>query len=93
MVACLKSGSAYYSPSAGVIEMIKCVKEDKRSVLAVSAFLEGEYGITGCFLGVPAVIGKDGIIRVEEYALGGDELKQLGESARKTKEVIARSRN
>lgn len=89
IVSYLKTASAYYSPSAGVFEILKSIKEDSKNILCVSAFLEGEYGISDCFLGVPARIGKDGILEIVELKLENEEEKALKKSADKTKAVLS----
>ena len=89
IVAHLKTGSAYYSPSAGVLEIITAIKDDSRKTLCVSAFLEGEYGIEGCFLGVPAKIGKDGIVAIDKLKIEDEEIKALQVSAQKTKSLLS----
>ncbi len=89
IVSYLKTGSAYYSPSAGVFEILKSIKEDSKKILCVSAFLEGKYGISDCFLGVPARIGKDGISKIVELDLEKEELRALKESAEKTRGTLS----
>jgi len=89
IVSYLKTGSAYYSPSAGVLEILKAIKEDSNRVMCVSAYLDGEYGIKDCFIGVPARIGKKGIVEIIDIHLDNDELSTLRESAKKTKDAIS----
>lgn len=89
IVSYLKSGSAYYSPSAGVFEILKAIKDDSGKVLCVSAYLDGEYGIKGCFLGVPAKIGKSGIEKIVDLKIDRDESEALRLSAEKTKKEVA----
>lgn len=89
IVASLKTGSAYYSPSAGVYEILCAIKNNSSKTLSVSTLLEGEYGIKGCFLGVPAEIDKNGIKKVIEVELSGDEIAALRDSANKTIEVLS----
>jgi len=88
IVANLKMGSAYYSPSAGVLEILKAINEDSGKVLCVSTLLEGEYGISGCFLGVPVRIGKAGILEIVQLDLEEEESKALKLSAEKTKQTL-----
>jgi malate dehydrogenase len=87
LVALYKTGSAYYAPAATSILMAESYLKDKKRVLPCAAFLEGEYGITGYYFGVPVVIGAGGVERVMEVKLSGEEnalvLKSL-ESVKKT---------
>jgi malate dehydrogenase len=81
IVGLLKTGSAYYAPSAAAARMAKAVAEDSGQVMPVCAWVDGEYGISGVYLGVEAEIGATGIRRVVETALTGDELAALREAA------------
>ncbi len=75
IVELLKTGSAFYSPAASAIAMAESYLKDKKRVMACAAFLEGEYGVDGLYVGVPVVIGKGGIERVIEIELAPDEKK------------------
>jgi malate dehydrogenase len=75
IVELLKTGSAFYSPAAAAIAMAESYLKDKKRVLACAAYLEGEYGVDGLYVGVPVVIGKGGIERVIEIELAADERK------------------
>ena len=77
VVALLKTGSAYYAPSAAAARMAKAVKEDSGAVMPVCAWVDGEYGISGVYLGVEAEIGKVGVKKVVETALTSSELEAL----------------
>ena len=77
IVALLKTGSAYYAPSAAAARMAKAVIEDSGAVMPVCAWVDGEYGISGVYLGVEAEIGKEGIRKVVESRLSADELENL----------------
>ena len=77
VVALLKTGSAYYAPSAAAARMAKAVKEDSGAVIPVCAWVDGEYGISGVYLGVEAEIGKVGVKKVVETALNANELEAL----------------
>ena len=77
VVALLKTGSAYYAPSAAAARMAKAVKEDSGAVMPVCAWVDGEYGISGVYLGVEAEIGKGGIRKVVETKLTATELEAL----------------
>lgn len=80
IVSYLGSGSAYYAPSAGVFRMLKAVIDDTREMLPCSCLLQGEYGIKGIYLGVPARIGREGVVEILTLKLTKDE-KQLLETA------------
>jgi malate dehydrogenase len=77
----LKTGSAYYAPSAAAARMAKAVAEDSGAVLPVCAWVDGEYGISGVYLGVEAEIGRTGVRRVVERDLSGTELAALRQAA------------
>jgi malate dehydrogenase len=81
VVALLKTGSAYYAPSAAAARMAKAVKEDSGAVMPVCAWVDGEYGISGVYLGVEAEIGKSGIRKVVESALTPSEVEALNSAA------------
>ncbi len=81
VVALLKTGSAYYAPAAAAARMVRAVAEDSGVVLPVCAWMQGEYGISDVYLGVPAEIGRDGVRRVIELDLAADELAALKEAA------------
>ena len=81
VVALLKTGSAYYAPSAAAARMARAVIEDSGAVMPVCAWVDGEYGISGVYLGVEASIGREGVRKVEETALTESELAALKEAA------------
>jgi len=81
VVALLKTGSAYYAPSAAAARMARAVVEDSGEVMPVCAWVDGQYGISGVYLGVEAAIGKEGVKRVEETDLTDTELAALKEAA------------
>ena len=81
VVALLKTGSAYYAPSAAAARMAKAVAEDSGEVMPVCAWVDGEYGISGVYLGVEAEIGAEGVKRVVETDLDADERASLQEAA------------
>ena len=81
VVALLKTGSAYYAPSAAAARMAKAVIEDSGAVMPVCAWVDGEYGIQGVYLGVEAEIGKSGVRKVVETALTDSEIASLKEAA------------
>lgn len=88
IVNLLGNGSAYYAPAAALVEMIEAILKDQRRVLPTIAYLEGEYGYEGIYLGVPTIIGKDGIEQIIELELTKDEKSQLEKSANSVKEVM-----
>jgi malate dehydrogenase len=81
VVALLKTGSAYYAPSAAAARMARAVMEDSGAVMPVCAWVDGEYGINGVYLGVEAEIGREGVRRVVEGDLSETELSGLREAA------------
>ncbi len=83
----LKTGSAYYAPSAAAVEMADAIFNDKKKILPCAAYLEGEYGINGLFVGVPVVLGKDGIEKIIELNLTPEELAALKKSAASVAEL------
>jgi len=89
IVALLKTGSAFYSPATAAIQMAEAYLLDKKQVLPCAAYLEGEYGYSGFYLGVPAQIGAGGIERILELKLTADEKKALDVSAEHVKELVA----
>jgi malate dehydrogenase len=89
VVGLLKTGSAYYAPSAAAARMARAVHEDSGAVLPVCTWVDGEYGIYGVYLGVPAELGREGIRRVVETPLADSELVELRKAAEavRTKQV------
>ncbi len=81
IVNLLKTGSAFYAPSAAVAQMVDAIALDKRRILPCAALLEGEYGVDGLFIGVPVVLGANGIEKILEIELTGEEQAQLKHSA------------
>ncbi|HEV3485427.1 MAG TPA: malate dehydrogenase [Vicinamibacterales bacterium] len=84
----LKTGSAYYAPSAGAVEMAEAIVRDHKRVLPCSAWLEGEYGMRGLFLGVPCKLGRRGLERIIEVELTADERAALAKSAEAVREPM-----
>ncbi|MGO9438952.1 MAG: malate dehydrogenase [Terriglobales bacterium] len=89
IVKYLKTGSAYYAPSAAVTEMAEAILKDKKKILPCAAYLEGEYGIHGLFVGVPCKLGTRGIEDVWEIRLTDEEMAALKKSADSVKELVA----
>ena len=77
----LKTGSAYYAPSAGAVQMAEAIARDQKRILPCSAWLQGEYGMTGLFLGVPCKLGRKGLEKIIEVELTADERAALKKSA------------
>jgi malate dehydrogenase len=88
IVKYLKTGSAYYAPSAATVEMVESILRDKKKVLPCAAYLEGEYGINGLFVGVPVKLGSDGIEKIYEVKLMAEEKQALDKSAAAVKELV-----
>jgi len=88
IVKYLKTGSAYYAPSAAAVEMVESILKDKKKVLPCAAYLEGEYGIHGLYVGVPVKLGSKGIERIYELRLTAEEKAQLAKSAAAVEELI-----
>jgi malate dehydrogenase len=88
IVALLKTGSAYYAPSAAVVEMVSAILQDKKKVLPCAAYLEGEYGIKGLFVGVPVKLGEKGVEQVIEIKLTPEENAALQKSAAAVRELV-----
>jgi malate dehydrogenase len=84
----LKTGSAYYAPSAAAVEMAESIIKDKKKVLPCAAYLEGEYGINGLFVGVPVKLGAGGIEKIYEIKLSAEESAALHKSADAVKELV-----
>ncbi len=85
----LKTGSAYYAPSAGAVQMAEAIVNDQRRILPCAAWLEGEYGMKGLFLGVPCKLGRNGLEKVIEVELTSDEKAALQKSADAVREPMA----
>ena len=88
IVAFLKTGSAYYAPAAAAVEMADSILRDKKKVLPCAAYLEGEYGINGLFVGVPCKLGANGIEKIYEIKLTEDESAALHKSAAAVQELV-----
>jgi malate dehydrogenase len=88
IVKYLKTGSAYYAPAASAVEMAESILRDKKKVLPCSAYLEGEYGINGLFVGVPCKLGAGGIEKIYEIKLTDEETAALHKSSGAVKELV-----
>ncbi|MBA3014710.1 MAG: malate dehydrogenase [Desulfobulbaceae bacterium] len=76
----LKTGSAFYTPGLSAVEMAEAILKDTKRVLPCAAYVDGEFGISGCFIGVPVVLGAGGVERIIEFALTPEEKAALAES-------------
>ena len=88
IVKYLKTGSAYYAPSAAAVEMAESILKDKKKVLPCAAYLEGEYGINGLFVGVPVKLGAAGIEKIYQIKLTEEETAKLHKSAASVQELV-----
>jgi len=88
IVSLLKTGSAYYAPSAAAVEMVEAIFNDRKKILPCAAYLEGEYGISGLFVGVPVKLGARGIEQIIEIKLTAEEQAALKKSADAVKELV-----
>lgn len=89
IVGLLKTGSAYYAPSSASVQMAEAIVKNKRRILPCAAFLQGEYGESGIFLGVPCMLGENGLERILEVELTGSEREALQRSANAVRETMA----
>lgn len=90
IVNLLKTGSAYYAPSASAVQMLEAILKDKKRLLPVAALLNGEYGIKDAYAGVPVILGKNGVEKIIELDLCEDDRKLLEKSASVIHENIAK---
>jgi malate dehydrogenase len=88
IVKYLKTGSAYYAPSAATVEMVESILKDQKKVLPCAALLEGEYNVNGVFFGVPVKLGSSGIEKIYEVQLTDDEKAQIQKSAAAVQELV-----
>ena len=84
----LKTGSAYYAPSASIAQMVEAILLDKRQILPCTAYLQGEYGINNLFVGVPVKLGANGVEEIIEFDLNEEELSALKRSADAVQELV-----
>jgi malate dehydrogenase len=89
IVNLLKTGSAYYAPSASAVEMVEAILKDKKKILPCAVYLEGEYGINGLFVGVPVKLGAKGVEQVMEIKLMPEEKAALDKSATSVRELVS----
>ena len=89
IVGYLKTGSAYYAPSAAVVQMVEAIVGDKKRILPCAVWLQGEYGLSGMYCGVPAKLGRKGLEQVLEVELTPQERAALQKSAEAVKQTMA----
>ncbi len=88
IVGLLKTGSAYYAPGAALVQMVEAILRDRHLIVAASAYMQGEYGLSDLFFGVPVQLGRSGLEKVIEYELNAEEREALARSAEKVRETI-----
>ena len=88
IVSLLKTGSAYYAPSAAVLQMVDSILLDKRRILPAAAYLEGEFGVSGVFIGVPVILGANGVERVVDLELTAEEQEGFQKSVDAVNELV-----
>ncbi len=93
IVNLLKSGSAYYAPSAAIVQMVEAILLDKKEILPCTAYLQGEYGLNDLYVGVPVKLGADGVEQIIEFELTKQEQSQLENSAQAVEELIEVMKN
>jgi malate dehydrogenase len=84
----MKTGSAYYAPSAAVVEMVEAILKDKKKILPCAVYLQGEYGIDGLFMGVPVKLGVRGAEQIIEIKLTAEEEAGLQKSADSVRSLV-----
>jgi malate dehydrogenase len=89
IVKYLKTGSAYYAPSASAVEMVEAILKDKKKIMPCAVYLEGEYGINGLFVGVPVKLGANGMEQIIQIKLTPEEQTALNKSAAAVKDLVA----
>jgi malate dehydrogenase len=87
IVGLLKTGSAFYAPASSAIQMAESYLKDKRRLLPCAAYLDGEYGVKGLYVGVPVIIGKNGVEKIVEVPLSGDDKKAFDHSVNAVTEL------
>jgi malate dehydrogenase len=93
IVSLLKTGSAFYAPSAAIVQMVEAILKDKNLIVPCAAYMEGQYGLDGIFFGVPTMLGRGGIRQVIEYDLNDEERAALQKSAASVQEVTDALKN
>jgi len=88
IVSLLKSGSAYYAPAASAVEMVEAILKDKKKILPCAAYLDGQYGVKGLYVGVPVKLGRAGVEQIVEIKLTRDEQAAFDKSAAAVRELV-----
>ena len=88
IVALLKTGSAFYAPAASAIAMAEAYLKDKKRLLPCAAYLSGQYGVDGIYVGVPVILGAGGVERIVEIELNADEKAMFDHSVTAVKELV-----
>jgi malate dehydrogenase len=88
IVALLKSGSAYYAPAAATVEMVEAILKDKKKILPCAAYLDGQYGVKGLYVGVPVKLGRSGVEQIIEITLTAEEQAAFQKSAGAVRELV-----
>jgi malate dehydrogenase len=88
IVNLLKTGSAYYAPSAAAVEMVEAILKDKKKILPCAVYLDGEYGIKGLFVGVPVKLGEGGAEEIIQIKLTAEENAALQKSSASVRELV-----
>ena len=88
IVALLKSGSAYYAPAAATVEMVEAILKDKKKILPCAAYLDGQYGVKGLYVGVPVKLGRQGVEQIIEITLTAEEQAAFQKSAGAVRELV-----
>ena len=88
IVGLLKTGSAFYAPSAAGAQMVEAILLDRKRILPCAAYLEGEYGISGVYVGVPVKLGASGVEQIIEFKLTAEEQAALNKSANEVRELV-----
>jgi malate dehydrogenase len=88
IVALLKSGSAYYAPAAASVEMVEAILKDKKKILPCAAYLDGQYGVKGVYVGVPVKLGRRGVEQIMEITLTAEEQAAFEKSAASVRELV-----
>lgn len=88
IVDLLKTGSAYFAPASSIVTMIQAVLQDEKRILPVSAYVEGEYNMKGLFVGVPVILGENGVEKILEISLTEGEQEGLEKSAEAVQSII-----
>jgi malate dehydrogenase len=88
IVALLRTGSAFFAPGAALAQMVEAILQNRQLILPASAYLQGEFGLSGIFFGVPVQLGREGMQRIIEYRLDANESAALRQSAERVRETI-----